>query len=173
MRAELEYLGKPRGVVLLCDGECSGEYPRGEYRLTLHQHADSDSMKIGLSKPVHYRSDPPDYTLKYVGLTSAVGGGLLALSGVVSASFGLLPLGFARLFGLTTEYKGHPVMGAVDWYGVVAFPTGIVWGLVGLYLFLSNRHPFSREALGRHEARVHLDLSPSGSGVLGSLRVGF
>jgi hypothetical protein len=172
MRADLEYLGKPRSVVLRCEGECAGEYPRGDYRLTLHQHAHSDSMDIGFSKPVHYTSDPQDHTLKDLGLTCALGGGLLAASGLVSASFGLLPLGVARLFGFTTEYEGHPRLGAVDWYGVVAFPTGFVLGLVGLYLFLSHRKPFSREHLGHNAGRVQLDLSPSFSGAVGSLRVG-
>ena len=169
MRAELEALRKPRRVVLRCESECSGEYPRGHYRLTLHQPRNSDSIKISLGPPMHYTGTPPDYTLKYAGLASALGGGALAISGLVSASFGLLPYWIAKLFGFTTEFKGHVEMGAQDWYGVIAFPTGVVLNIVGLFLYQRNRHPFAREPI----ERVQLNLSPSARGVVGSLQVGF
>jgi hypothetical protein len=169
MRAELEYLGRPRGVVLRCEGECSGEYQRGHYKMTLHNQQHSDWIKLSLGQPVHYTSTPPDYTLKYAGLAAALGGGALALSGFVSASFGLLPFWFARLFGLTTEFKGHVEMGAQDWYGVIAVPTGVVLNIVGLLLYQRNRHPFAVEPI----ERVQVNLSPSARGVVGSLQVGF
>jgi hypothetical protein len=169
MLAELEYLGRPRGVVLRCEGECGGEYQRGHYKLTLHQQQHSDSIKISLGQPMHYTGTPPDYTLKYAGLTSALGGGALAISGLVSASFGLLPFWIARLFGLTTEFKGHVEMGAQDWYGVIAVPTGVVLNIVGLILYQHNRQPFAREPI----ERVQLHLSPSARGMVGSLQVGF
>jgi hypothetical protein len=151
-------------LVLRCEDLCRQELPRGHYTLTLHygdEEQGSDSQRIQLDRPIEYTSDPPDATLRVLGLSSAITGALLLISGVSALVPGVLDV-------LFYHGSGYDYPHGWTYYGLIATPIGVGLGLVGWSFYKRNRWPFEHTKLAR-EPTLSWQVLPSPSGVAGQL----
>jgi hypothetical protein len=147
-------------IVLRCHGDCTAQLPPRRYKLILHRQGseDDDSQVVRLTQPMLYRTLAPNQTLRSLGVTSLIVGGLLAVSGLGA-------LAVVALSSICESYHcgASPTVGR---YALIATPSGLVLAAVGFILFANNRRAFARVKL-TNRTDVRLGMSASSSSVTG------